>query len=42
MAALGPQRLNMGKSPNNKGIEVGPSKAANQLTINPSTSPKRW
>ncbi len=42
IAAFGPQFLNTGSKPNIKGIAVGPNKAANQLTISPSTPPNLW
>src|SRR6476620_1681776 len=39
IAALGPQDLNTGSRPKIKGIAVGPTNAANQLTISPNTPP---
>ena len=41
IAALALHLLNIGTSPRINGMAVGPSSAANQFTINPSTPPNR-
>ena len=42
IAAADPQRLKAGWSPKSIGIEIGPTSAANHVTISPITPPKEF